>query len=781
MYTGFDSFFKRAIGEALDPYPYQVSLSGRDWPDLLGIPTGLGKTASVVLAWLFKRFHSDERTPRRLVYCLPMRVLVEQTAQNARQWITSLKEHGVYDAGKEPTVHVLMGGDLDSSWDMFPEHDQILIGTQDQLLSRALNRGYSMSRYRWPVHFGLMNNDCLWVMDEVQLMGDALATTAQLQAFRDFFKTAYPVRSIWMSATLKKDWLDTVDFSSALDSLETLSLTDEDKKQPAVKQRISASKPIQKAPCQSTDLRKLVDLTLKEHHPGTRTLVVTNTVKRAQALFNELQKKKPSADLVLIHSRFRPGDRKKAMDELLKTPGGEGTICVCTQAIEAGVDVSASVLITELGPWASLIQRFGRCNRDGLEQDARIFWVDIDLDKKGACAPYEAEELARSRQILEKLKDAQPGSLPGLEENPQYLQVIRKKDLVDLFDTTPDLAGMDIDASRFIRDSDEQSLQVFWRLLDENGPKPDEPPPAREELCSVSIGSIASASDLRKWRWDHLEKNWVRVWRNAELFPGAVLFLDVKDGGYSSTLGWTGDKKDLPEVLSKPDKVSEGYDDDFITISTWQSLSDHTEAVVAELKDLIEVLNLSDVKMKEALILAAQWHDCGKAHKIFQEGVTRYAEPPPYNQLWGKTSSSSVSYSRKGFRHELASGLAMMQNNLPDLAVYLVAAHHGKVRLSIRSLPTETRPDQDVRHARGVWDGDVLPEADLGNGVVMPETILDLSVMELGHGKSGSSWLERMIKLRDDPHLGPFRLAYLEALLRIADWRASMNQGSKNE
>ena len=47
MYTGFDSFFKRAIGEALDPYPYQVSLSGRDWPDLLGIPTGLGKTASV--------------------------------------------------------------------------------------------------------------------------------------------------------------------------------------------------------------------------------------------------------------------------------------------------------------------------------------------------------------------------------------------------------------------------------------------------------------------------------------------------------------------------------------------------------------------------------------------------------------------------------------------------------------------------------------------------------------------------------------------------------------
>jgi hypothetical protein len=52
------------------------------------------------------------------------------------------------------------------------------------LLSRALNRGYGMSRYRWPMHFGLLNNDCLWVFDEIQLMGSGLATPAQLEAFR---------------------------------------------------------------------------------------------------------------------------------------------------------------------------------------------------------------------------------------------------------------------------------------------------------------------------------------------------------------------------------------------------------------------------------------------------------------------------------------------------------------------------------------------------------------------------------------------------------------------
>ncbi len=61
------------------------------------------------------------------------------------------------------------------------------IGTQDQLLSRALTEGMVLSRFRWPVEFGLCNSDCLWVMDEVQLMGLGLATTTQLHAFREMF------------------------------------------------------------------------------------------------------------------------------------------------------------------------------------------------------------------------------------------------------------------------------------------------------------------------------------------------------------------------------------------------------------------------------------------------------------------------------------------------------------------------------------------------------------------------------------------------------------------
>jgi len=199
----FTNFFDLAMGTEISPYPYQLRLANEPWPDLVNVETGMGKTAAVILAWLFKLLQKDAHTPRRLVYCLPMRVLVEQTAENARKWVNNLANANLFSAEDLPSVHVLMGGEIDADWDRYPEQNAILIGTQDQLLSRALNRGYAMSRFRWPIQFGLLNNDCLWVMDEVQLMGSGLATTAQMDAFRESFGTVSPVHSIWMSATLE--------------------------------------------------------------------------------------------------------------------------------------------------------------------------------------------------------------------------------------------------------------------------------------------------------------------------------------------------------------------------------------------------------------------------------------------------------------------------------------------------------------------------------------------------------------------------------------------------
>lgn len=77
----FTEWFKELTDHP--PFPYQQRLAEEPWPALLDIPTGLGKTAAVTLAWMYKRLQGDPETGTRLVYCLPMRVLVEQTCRNA--------------------------------------------------------------------------------------------------------------------------------------------------------------------------------------------------------------------------------------------------------------------------------------------------------------------------------------------------------------------------------------------------------------------------------------------------------------------------------------------------------------------------------------------------------------------------------------------------------------------------------------------------------------------------------------------------------------------------
>lgn len=178
-FESFDDFFRAATG-GFKPYEWQATVALKGFPDVLPVPTGLGKT-EVALAWAWRRLVAAEPEPLHLVYCLPTRSLVTQMAQRLQGYFGALRAH---DAKFDVRVHQLMGGAIDGEWSRWPDKPWILVGTQDQLLSRALNRGYAMSRFEWPVHFGLLNNDCRWLIDEVQLMGPGLWTTSQLDWMR---------------------------------------------------------------------------------------------------------------------------------------------------------------------------------------------------------------------------------------------------------------------------------------------------------------------------------------------------------------------------------------------------------------------------------------------------------------------------------------------------------------------------------------------------------------------------------------------------------------------
>ncbi len=807
----FQSFFKAATEKY--PYPYQERLAGQPIQNrLIHVPTGAGKTAAAILAWLWRRKTDPQNTPRRLVYCLPLRVLVEQTREKACEWVSNLKSTIWPEI--DVTVNTLMGGEVDEDWELYPEKPAILVGTQDMLLSRALNRGYAMSRYRWPVHFGLFNNDCLWVCDEVQLMGSGLGTTTQLQGLREQFGVFGPSATWWMSATLQTDWLSTVDFDSA--RLTLVELEHDDLATEEVRKIREARKPLRATDAHIGDPDQLATEIVSAHKKASgRTLVVVNTVTRARELHAAVQRELKAAafpiEPILIHSRFRPPDRKEHVERLLEEPGEHGMLVISTQVVEAGVDVSARTLFTELAPWSSLVQRFGRCNRRGSDNDtAQAFWIDLPKDGKqheNASHPYELADVKRSRDLLQACKDVSPASLEaiGFTQRFQHSHVIRYKDFIELFDTTPDLAGNNIDIDPYVREIEESDVKVFWREWPVDQPPPDEEPrPRREELCSAPIGEFRQfVKDSKRrrlaFRWDYLNSRWVQA-EFKRISPGQIYLLHSHTGGYAPDVGWNVKvNKPVMPVAGTPKAASppDANDDDALSESAWQSIAKHTDLVCAKLEVILSAFPLPE---SLALALAARWHDWGKAHAVFQKAVRAnlpggQTRPPSQS---GRADIAKAPkgwwnhYERKHFRHELASALAVLhrahdcltalsEDDL-NLIAYLIASHHGRVRLSIRSLPGEKTPPGNERFARGIWDGDTLPSTDLGGDVIAPAIALSMEPMELGLCEQPPftgqpSWAERMLTLRD--RRGPCRLAYLEAILRAADRRASMTSSQE--
>lgn len=819
----FPELFRQAMGGP-EPYPYQIRLAEADsLPGALHVPTGTGKTAAVLLSWLWRRrFHQDPdvrtRTPRRLVYCLPMRVLVEQTADRARGYLSRLNLLASEGSEGGVGVHVLMGGELEEGWELHPERDAVLVGTQDMLLSRALNRGYAASRFRWPVEFGLLNADCLWVFDETQLMGVGRATSAQLEAFRQRLGAFGPTRSLWMSATLRPEDLATVDFKEYLEDLRVERLEEDDRSEKRVKRRVEAPKTLRDTDLEvpsrkrqvATYLRNLADQVADRHRAATQTLVVMNTVGRATRLYDELLDRDgvpigPGAgaeadgsgpEVLLAHSRFRGRERAR-LNELLQSferREGPGRIVVATQVVEAGVDLSSRTLFTELAPWSSLVQRMGRCNRYGEHDAADVHWIDVTENR---APPYEPERLAAAREHAERFTGESVAPV-DLEVRPLPMPrpVLRRRDLLELFDTEPDLSGNEVDVSPYIRQHEERDVSVFWRHLPPDAPADDLPRPERSELCSVPVYQLAgflAGGERQGWRWDHLDETWRSV-EGEDLRPGQRILLPASAGGYAAERGWSPEADGpVPEAQETDDAASnEGTGGDrYSQTGRWETLAEHTNRVVSELSTLLGSMpdGLLGVGFAAALQRAGRLHDLGKAHPVFQAALqgTEGSDPPDAETLWAK-APDLTSYERRYFRHELASALAVLETpelleEVPDrfrlLVPYLVAAHHGKVRLAIRALPGEEVPPEgedgdERRFARGVWEGDRLPSADLGEGHAAPSLTLSLETMELGTGGGGGpSWLDRSLRLLERDDVGPFRLGYLEALLRVADWRAS--------
>jgi len=136
-----------------------------------------------------------------------------------------------------------------------------------------------------------------------------------------------------------------------------------------------------------------------------KVLVIYNTIKKAQEAFQILESKYPHVPKMLIHSRYRRGDRVELETRLKTEFNGDGkdfgnglTPClvVSTQVVEVSLDISFDRMITQCAPLDSLIQRFGRVNRKRSESTIGNYKPVHVIAPTGNVLPYKMDILEKS-------------------------------------------------------------------------------------------------------------------------------------------------------------------------------------------------------------------------------------------------------------------------------------------------------------------------------------------------------------------------------------------------
>jgi CRISPR-associated endonuclease/helicase Cas3 len=246
------------------------------------------------------------------------------------------------------------------------------------------------------------------VMDEVHLMFDSTKSLSFLAAFLRLGIKVFNSRIFSFSATLPSIHLKKLLSSLGKDAskVEIISFS-KDHDENFYEERLDKKYRINLLQLSPEDkfaaLTKIID-----ESDFTHALVIFNTVEDAIKFYKQLK----VANKILLHSRFTEEDRKKKFEELkLFINGRIRSVIVATQTVEAGVDVSSDLLITEVAPASSLIQRFGRFLRREGEKCAN--------PEKCAYVWYEEEILSQGDRYKVYDRDLTLKTIKSIEVNPE--------------------------------------------------------------------------------------------------------------------------------------------------------------------------------------------------------------------------------------------------------------------------------------------------------------------------------------------------------------------------
>ena len=451
----FDETFTALTGHP--PFPWQVALYD-DWfhhgkiPPSCNLPTGLGKT-SVIAVWLIA-LANGAKVPRRLVYVVNRRTVVDQTTVEVEKYRNRLVEcpalldrlramggdEVVIPFRPQPlAISTLRGQFADNrAWSADPSRPAVICGTVDMIGSRLLFSGYGVGMRSKPLHAGFLGQDALLVHDEAHLEPAFQELITSIEREQKRCKEFGTFRVMALTATSRGGG-------------EVFELTKEEKAIPPelpepsqpihyVWQRMKSKKGLKfeaaKRDAVATRIGEMARDQWKDS--GKAVLVFVRTIDDVKTVREELTKKrKNGAEDSLqgvageqiqvltgtlrglerdrmanprqpegcpVFARFLPPPAQDAPEaEQWKVTPRPGTVfLICTSAGEVGVDLSADHMVCDLSTLDSMAQRFGRVNRRG-EGAAMIDVVyEMDPNPKPPSPTFEAARW-ESKKVLERL------------------------------------------------------------------------------------------------------------------------------------------------------------------------------------------------------------------------------------------------------------------------------------------------------------------------------------------------------------------------------------------
>lgn len=851
--TSFAESFEALTGKL--PFPWQEELFARfiegSIPETCDLPTGLGKT-SIVALWLIALAQSPHSVPRRLVYVVNRRTVVDQTTIEVEKLRANLTTAGLRDnlrrlcavSSDVPlAISTLRGQFADNrEWSADPCRPAVIVGTVDMMGSRLLFGGYGIGFKTRPLHAGFLGQDTLIVHDEAHLEPAFQDLLTAIEREQKRCADARKVRVMELSATPRS-------------AGEPFRITAADEVHPIVKKRLGAVKKLALHPANDPAKiqAKIIKQAGRHKDSGRAVLVFANGVKDVEQIAASLEKEVGKQNVERLTGTMRGLERDQLVEKPVfrrflppddaaahATPA-EGTVyLVCTSAGEVGINLSADHLVCDLSTFDSMAQRFGRVNRFGKRKDTEVDVVHpTKFDEKSVRDARRAITLALLQRLngsasSNAIRDVpaedrragfapQPTILPtsdilfdawslttitgtfpgrpalapylhGVVENEapetgvawrEEVERLETHELRALYPPEELLADYPLKPHEVLRDTSARVWEALAKLVSRDKAKGDLPvwllredgsfekattlgalvdKRAKEDLFNRTLllpptagglagGMLDGTSDFAndaadEWRDEHGQPRRIRLWSNN----GA---LETKSSGMrllreidlQPEAGETDDEAEHPRWLWF-ELPRSGDSEGSRAARKPILLSTHKGDVERLTRQFAEKSRLAP-ELIEAIALAGRFHDSGKGRDIWQRSIGN----PNFDNPLAKSGRRSIPPQlRTGYRHEFGSvldlesapGFQKLSAEMKDLVLHLVAAHHGRAR---PHFPADEIFDPQHSHEPAAAFGAEAPR--------------------------------RFARLQRK--YGRWYLAWLESLLRAADYAASANPSVVSE